>query len=274
VRGGGTQRASSKIRDEVGNGSTQPPGSSQPGQSSGKGSPSSAQGGQPGQAGGQPGQSGGAPGAGQPGAAGKGNGQGKGQMPAGGGGIGQQGGGGLGPEKKGPAGNDEPAKDDSQPSPPAEDPKNPFGPADVAPPNGPQTVLSTRNITDALKDASTVKELEDRGFTKEQIDQFTQQFKKPKLGVGRDGREVEVNVGEQPAAAPSADLPVAKNRTFTSDKIRQDKDIAKDTARGNTEGISNEAPREWREKLSNYYSTLASKDKKAAKPRPAAAAKP
>ncbi len=200
---------------------------------------------------------------------GKGNGPGKGQMSGGGGGRANEGGGGAGPES-GAAGIDPNAKDESKPTPPAAEAKDPFTNDDVAPANQAPTNLSLTGLSDALKDAAKVKELEYRsGLSKEQIEMLAKKYEKPKVGPGREAREVDVSVGEQAPAGPGSNLPGSESRRINSDKIRnRDGMIPVDQARDNNEGIRNVPPAEWLRRYSEYNSTLARQQEKSSK-RPA-----
>jgi hypothetical protein len=216
----------------------------------------------------------GASGASSP-SSGKGNGPGTGQMSGGGGGRANQGGGGAGPES-GATGIDPNAKDESKPTPPAAEAKDPFTNDDVAPANQAPTDLSLRGLSDVLKDAAKVKELEDRtGMSKEQIEMLARKYEKPKVGPGREAREVEVKIGEQAPAGPGSNLPVSPSRRINSTTIRNRGGIPVDKDRDNNEGIRNIPPAEWLRRNSEYHSTLAREQekssKKTAKPQPAGA---
>ena len=139
-------------------------------------------------------------------------------MPGGSGARSPIGGGGPG-NQAGDPGSELPPKDESKTSPPAQDVENPFGDADVAP-KGAEAPLG--GLADALKDAATAKELEERtGMTKEQIEQFVKDYEKPKVGAGREGKEVEVKVGAQPAAAPASNLPGLGTQKTSTDQDPQ-----------------------------------------------------
>jgi hypothetical protein len=196
-------------------------------------------------------------------------------MPGGGGGNSNMGGGALGPQNGNAGnGNDQPAKDETKPSPPAEEPDNRFGNDDLAPPNQPATDLTLRGLHDALKDDATARELEQRlNMTKEQLEQFAKKYEKPKVGPGREAKEVELKVGEQPAVGPAANLPGPGTIKFNTDKIRQEGGIPKDMARENIEGVRSQAPVEWRDKWASYTSKLGrikeTPGRRTAKPKPA-----
>jgi hypothetical protein len=177
-------------------------------------------------------------------------------MPGGGNGRNLVGGGGAGNEPTDVPG-EMPDKDDSKPAPRAQEPENVPLPDDIAPAGTDQSSLQLRGLSDALKDAATAKELEDAtGMSKEQLEQFVKKYEKPTLKAGREGKDVEVKVGEQAAAAPAANNPGAGVRTFTTDKIRQ-RGIATDTARGNLEGARDVPPPEFRERVEGYKNRLA-----------------
>ena len=130
-------------------------------------------------------------------------------MPGGSGVRNPQGGGGN-QNQAGDPGSDQLAKDESKPSPPAQEPANGFGNDDVAPAGAEQTNLQLGGLADALKDAATAKELEERtGLNKEQLGELAKKYEKPKVGAGRAAKDVEVKVGEQAAVGPGANLPGA-----------------------------------------------------------------
>src|SRR5262249_44665973 len=140
----------------------------------------------------------------------------------------------------------------------AQEPENPPLGDDVAPKGAEQSGLSLRGLSDALKDAATAKELEDAtGMTKEQLEQFARKYEKPKVAPGREGKEVEVKVGEQPAAKPRSNLPGAGVRQFNTEMIRQRGGIPQGTAHGNIEGARDVPPREFRDRAAGYNSRLA-----------------
>jgi len=109
-------------------------------------------------------------------------------------------------------------------------------------------------------------------MTKEQLEQFAKKYEKPKVGPGREAKEVEVKVGEQPAAKPGQDMPGAGVQSFTTDKIRQRGGIPQDTARGNVEGGRDTPPPEFRDRVAGYHSRLGRIRRTT--PRPAAPQKP
>jgi hypothetical protein len=231
----------------------------------------SASGKQPGQgaASGNPGQAGQQSGTGSSASqSGAGNQPGTGQMPGGGGARSPQGGGGL-RDQAGDPGSDQLPKDESKPSPPAQEPNNPFGNDDVAPAGAEQSNLTLGRLPDALKDAATVKELEERtGMTKEQLEQFAKKYEKPKIGPGREAKDVEVKVGEQAPVAPSANLPGAGVQRFNTEKIRARGGIPQDTARGLNEGNVDQPPQELRERYFSYKSKAGRAAKATPKRRP------
>jgi hypothetical protein len=151
----------------------------------------------------------------------------------------------------------EPGKDDTKPSPPAEDPNNPFGNADVAPRGADASNLTLRGLSDALKDAQIAKELEDAtGKTKEQLEQFARKYEKPNVAPGREGKQVEVKVGEQQAAKPGTNLPSVAVKSST-EKIRARGDMPQDRTRGNlNEGNRLPPPPELQDRVYGYNSRL------------------
>jgi hypothetical protein len=176
-------------------------------------------------------------------------------MPGGGGARSQVGGGGH-VDGAGDPGSELTGKDESKPSPPAEDPNNPFGNADVAPRGADQSNLTLRGLSDALKDAQTAKELEDAShMSKSQLEQFARKYEKPNVAPGREGKEVEVKVGEQPAVKPGSNLPSVTQRTNTA-KIASRGNMPQDTARGNNEGNRSEPPPELQARVYGYNTRL------------------
>jgi hypothetical protein len=177
-------------------------------------------------------------------------------MPGGAGGRTQVGGGGH-VDGAGDPGSESTKQDDSKPSPPAQDPDNPFGTPDIAPRGVEQSNLTLRGLSDALKDAQATKELEEAtGWSKERLEQFARKFEKQKVAPGRDGKEVEVKVGEQPAAKPGSDLPTVPTRRTQSDMIRSRGDMPHDTAAGNNEGNRSEPPKELQDRVQGYSKRL------------------
>jgi hypothetical protein len=156
----------------------------------------------------------------------------------------------------GDPGTDEPGKDESTPSPPAVDPNNPFGNSDVAPRGADQSNLTLRGLSDALKDAKTAKELEDvTGKTKEFLEQYARKFEKQNIAPGREGKDVEVKVGEQPAAKPGVDLPTVAVKT-SSAQIRNRGQMPQDSVRGNNEGNRLPPPPELAGRVFGYNTRL------------------
>jgi hypothetical protein len=148
-------------------------------------------------------------------------------------------------------------KDETKPTPPAQEPENQFGNDDVAPKGTPQSGLQLRGLADALKDADTLKELEERThLSKEQLEQFARQFEKPKVAPGREAQDVEVKVGEQQAVGPGANLPGAGVKRFSTDKIRQDRQITQDQAHGLNEGNRDQPPQELRDLYYGFKSKV------------------
>jgi hypothetical protein len=89
-------------------------------------------------------------------------------------------------------------------------------------------------------------------MTKEQLAQYARKFEKPKLAPGREANDVEMKVGEQPAAKPGANLPTVAVKTST-EQIRARGDMPRDPTRGNlNEGNRGEPPRELRDRVSGY----------------------
>jgi hypothetical protein len=219
------------------------------GNEAGKGAPASGQSGQKSQSGGS----------GQPGS-GPGHGQGAGQMPGGAGGRSQVGGGGH-KDGTGDPGTDQTSEDTSKPSPPAQDADNPFGSnPDVAPRGIDQSNLTLRGFSDALKDAlkdpNAAKELEEAThMSKAQLEQFARKYEKPNVAPGREAKDVELNVGEQPAAKPGTNLPNVTQRT-SSTKIAGRGDMPRDTVRGNNEGNRLAPPRELQDRVHGYTRRL------------------
>jgi hypothetical protein len=171
----------------------------------------------------------------------------------------------------------EPAKDETKPSPPARDPDNPFGGEDVAPRDQPQSDLTLRKLSDALRDDERAKELEkDTGIPREQLEQFARRFQKPKAGPVGPGREIEVKPGEQAPAKAAANLPGINPAQKTSTKtLRERGFMAQDKERGINEGNRRQPPPGWEGKWEGYKSKLArttvtSPAGSAVKPRPAA----
>lgn len=186
---------------------------------------------------------------------GAGNESGTGQMP-GGSGVRNPVGGGGNKDGGGNPGGGEPAKDESQPSPHAQEAGN-FGNDDVAPAGQAQSGLQIRGLSDALKDASQEKELEQKtGLSKERLEQIAKKYEKPNVGAGRDAKDVQVKIGEQPAVGPASNLPGAKLKQFNLDKIRGRGDIGHDTVKGLNEGNAAEPPQEFRDRYSSYKSRL------------------
>jgi hypothetical protein len=133
--------------------------------------------------------------------------------------------------------------------------------------------LTLRGLSAALADAARAQELADAtGMTKEQLEQAARAYERPQIGPGREAKEVEVTVGAQPAARPGSNLHGAGVRTFDRDKIRSDRAIPLDAARGNIEGDRDAAPREFRDRVADYKNRLArigTTRRPAAGPRPA-----
>ncbi len=175
----------------------------------------------------------------------------------GGGGANPNGEGGRGKghsDKPGPGPGDGPGN-----APSAEGPENQFGGENLAPEGSPQSDLVLRKIPDLLKDDKAMKELEDRGFTRGQLEQFASKFKKaPALGPGRKGETIEAKPGEKNTdVKPTPGLPGIDPATrFSSKNQRARGSAAQDDVRGNLEGIRSQPPAEFRSKWNGYTSRL------------------
>src|SRR5439155_21002670 len=98
-------------------------------------------------------------------------------------------------------------KDDTKPSPRAQESSDPFG-DNVAPQGQPQSDLVLCNLSDALKDDKSAKDLEDAtGLSRERLEQMAKPYEKPKSGPAGPGREIEVKPGERAPAKPGENLP-------------------------------------------------------------------
>ena len=107
----------------------------------------------------------------------------------------------------------------------------------MAPAGAEQSNLQLRGLSDALKDAEMTKELMDRtGYSKEQLGELAKKFEKPKVGPGRDAKDVEVKVGEQAAVGPGANNPGAGVKHFSTDTMHGGRNMTQDTAHGLNEG--------------------------------------
>ena len=155
------------------------------------------------------------------------------------------------------AGTDQPKKDESKPAPNAQEPDKPFGNDQIAPrgrgsiePAAPRPVRRPQGCPDGqgARDAT--------GKTKEQLEQFARSFEKQKVAPGREAKDVEVKVGEQPAAKPGSNLPTVTSTKTSTDKIRSRGNIPQDAARGNNEGNRSQPPAELRDRVNGYNSRL------------------
>jgi hypothetical protein len=128
----------------------------------------------------------------------------------------------------------------------------------VAPQGQPQSELFLRNLSDALRDDQTTKDLEERtGMTREQLEQFATKFQKPKSGPAGPGREIEVTPREQTPAKPAANLPgVDRSRSFSTKTMRERGFMAPDNVRDNAEGVRFEPPPELKARWKDYLEVL------------------
>jgi hypothetical protein len=183
--------------------------------------------------------------------------------------------GGGGPASGSP-GTDAKAKDDSQPPPPSKEPDDPST-GTVAPEGTPQSDLVLRKLTDVLKDDQATKDLVDRtGISREQWEQFTTKFRKPKAGPPAPGRDIEVKPKEreQTPAKPAADLPgIDRTRKFSAANIRERGFMPQDNVRDNVESYRAEPPAELRAKWEAFKRTMSraggAASRKTARPKPA-----
>jgi hypothetical protein len=183
-------------------------------------------------------------------------GDGNGQRP---GGSGQSDRGGGGPAQGGGPGETQSAKEDFAPETTrAAGADNPGGDS-VAPTGQPQSDLFIRNLEQALKDSDKTKDLEkDTGYTREQLDQFTRQYKKLKSAPAGPGRDIDAKPDDLRAAAqPSANLPGLDASTpFSSQTRRAGGTAAQDQLRDNVEGARFEPPADMRGKWQGYKNRL------------------
>jgi hypothetical protein len=148
-------------------------------------------------------------------------------------------------------------KDDTKPTPPADQSPDAFGDT-VAPNNQPQTELTLRKLHEALQDDKSAKLLEERmGMTREQLDQFSRAYEKPKSGPAVPGRELEVKAGEQAPVKPGTNLPgFGSQRIGTKNRSSSDA-MAQDSVREMNEGARSAPPPEWRGPYQGYKSRIA-----------------
>jgi len=144
----------------------------------------------------------------------------------------------------------------------------------VAPKGQPQSDLVLRNLSDALKDEKSAKDLEDAtGLSRERLEQFAKKYEKPKSGPAGPGREIELKPGERDPAKPGENLPgFDRNLGTDSRTIRERGSMPQDTVRNNMQGAYVDPPPEWRGKWEGYKTKLARSNvmpKRAAQPKAA-----
>ena len=107
-----------------------------------------------------------------------------------------------------PTGPDSSPKDETKPQTKrADEPENQGGDT-VAPASQPQGDLFLRKLQDALHDDTKAKDLESAtGYSRSQLEQFMKKYEKVASPPPGPGRNIEVKLGEKPAAKPSANLP-------------------------------------------------------------------
>jgi hypothetical protein len=147
----------------------------------------------------------------------------------------------------------------------------------VAPKGQPQSELTLRELSEALKDDQTAKNLEDRtGLTREQWEQYARKYEKTKSEPAGPGREIEVKPGDQPAAKPATDLPrLDRTQRFSTNSVRERGAIPQEKVRNSlVEGLRYEPPAEYRGKWEGYRSKLSrsrvTSGRPTARPKPAA----
>jgi hypothetical protein len=187
---------------------------------------------------------------------------------------GKRGGGGAGgrPRSDGPATSG--GEEKPQPEGPGQGPAPAPGTGGdtVAPDGQPQSDLVLKKLTDILNDPEAAKKLsKDTGLSREQLEQFTQSFKKPPARPAGPGRQIEVKPGEETIAKPSANLPeLGSKMSFTNKNVREKGTMAQDDVRNNIEGVRYQVPAEWRTKVEGYRNKLARSTRRSATAQPKA----
>jgi hypothetical protein len=129
----------------------------------------------------------------------------------------------------------------------------------VAPKDQPQSDLFLRKLDEALNNDTKAKELEkETGMSREQLEQFTEKYKKVKSAPAGPGRDIDVKAGDQIAARPSPNLPgLGASTRFTTKNLRNRGSAPQDQVRENIEGVRFKPPAELGAKWDGYRTKLA-----------------
>jgi len=165
---------------------------------------------------------------------------------------------------------EEAPRDESEPSPRAESP--PLNAQETVAPDVPQSELVLRKLEDLIKNDKVTPELEKAtGMSREEMEQFVEQYRKVPRGPAGEGREIEVDPNEKKRSTAQPKLSELKTTApVRAQTVRERGASVDDQDHGNVEGTRFVVPPEIRSRYEAYKSSvLRSPSVQPARPAPA-----